>query len=311
MPAPPKRCCRDFPSLQLRATRLLIVLALTLLGAGCNRKTPTPAPAAKSPTIASLVPAATDLLVGMGCGDHLVAVSNFDLDYRTANLPRVGDYQHADWEKLSTLRPRIIVTQFDPGHVPAGFVEQCGRIGATQLNLHIERLPDIDVAMVSLGTACEEPAKATAEVKRLRDSIDAVRRSVAGRPRIRTLIVIGATGLDLAGRDTFLDDLLNTAGGENATTATRYVTIDREALAALKPDAVLQLLPGADARTLEQAAAFWDTLPELPAVKEHRVWQLTQSFIMQPGSHVAESAAIFAHKLHPEAQLPSTTQASP
>jgi len=290
---------------------LLKVFALIALGAGCNRKAAAPAPAVKSPTVASLVPAATDLLMGMGCGDHLVAVSDFDLDARTANLPRVGDYQHADWEKLSTLRPNLIVTQFDSGRIPAGFIEQCGRIGATQLNLHIERLSDIDVAMISLGTACEEPAKAAAEVKRLRQSIEAVRHALAGRPRIRTLIVIGATGLDLAGRDTFLDDLLNTAGGENATTAARYVTIDREALAALRPDAVLQLLPGADARTLEQAAAFWDTLPELPAVKEHRVWQLTPSFIMQPGSHVAESAAIFAQKLHPEAQLPSTTQASP
>ena len=290
---------------------LLIVFALSFLGAVCNRNTTTPAPAAKPPTIASLVPAATDLMVGMGCGQHLVAVSNFDLGPQTANLPRVGDYQQTDWEKLSRLRPNVIVTQFDPGHIPGGFTEQCGRLGATQLNLRIERLSDIDAAMVLLGAACDEPAKATAAVQRIRRALDDVRTAVAGRPRVRTLIVVGATGLDLAGRDTFLDDLLNTAGGENATNAARYVTIDREALAALKPDAVLQLLPGADARTLEQAAAFWETLPELPAVKEHRVWQLTQTFIMQPGSHVAESAAIFAHKLHPQAQIPSTTQPFP
>ena len=30
------------------------------------------------PRIASLVPAATDLLLAMGAGDHLVAVGNFD-----------------------------------------------------------------------------------------------------------------------------------------------------------------------------------------------------------------------------------------
>jgi iron complex transport system substrate-binding protein len=271
----------------------------------------TPGTVAKAPTVASLVPAATDLLVGMGCRDHLTAVSNFDQDSQTADLPRVGDYQHTDWEKLSRLRPNVIVTQFDSGHIPGGFTEQCGRLGATQVNLHIERLPDIDVALVTLGTACDEPAKAAAEVKRIRRSIEELRSAVADRPRIRTLIVIGATGLDLAGRDTFLDDLLNTAGGENATTATRYVTIDREALAALKPQAILQLLPGADPRTLEQAAAFWETFPELPAVKEHRVWQLTQTFIMQPGSHVGESASIFAQKLHREARIPLTTQPFP
>jgi iron complex transport system substrate-binding protein len=290
---------------------LVIIFALAGLAAGCDRKRAGPAAVAKAPTVASLVPAATDLLVGMGCRDHLVAVSNFDTGSQTADLPRVGDYQNTDWEKLSRLRPNVIVTQFDAGHVPGGFTEQCARLGATQLNLHIERLPDIDAALVTLGTACGEPEKAAAEVRRIRQSLDDVRSAVAGRPRVRTLIVVGATGLDLAGRDTFLDDLLNVAGGENATNSARYVTLDREALAALKPEAILQLLPGADARTLEQAAAFWETFPELPAVKEHRVWQLTQTFIMQPGSHVAESATIFAQKLHPQARIPATTQVSP
>ena len=289
----------------------LLFFALAELAAGCQRK-PTPAaPAAKAPTVASLVPAATDLLVGMGCGDHLVAVSNFDRDPRTADLPRVGDYQNTDWEKLSRLRPNLIVTQFDRGHTPGGFIEQRAKIGATQVNLRIERLSDIEVALVTLGSACEESGKAAAEITRIRRSLDAVRATVAGRPKVRTLIVVGATGLELAGRDTFLDDLLTAAGGENATQAARYVTIDREALTALQPEAILQLLPDADARTLEQAASFWQTFPDLPAVKEHRVWPLTQTFIMQPGSHVAESAAIFAQKLHPEAALPATTRSSP
>ena len=39
-----------------------------------------PARNKKLPAVASLSPAATDLLIGMGAGDHLVAVSNFDAD---------------------------------------------------------------------------------------------------------------------------------------------------------------------------------------------------------------------------------------
>lgn len=264
---------------------------------------------ASAPTVVSLVPAATDLIVGMGAADHLVAVSNFDRDPRTADLPRVGDYQQTDWEKLAGLRPNLIVTQFDPGHTPGGFSEQRARIGADQINLKIERLSDIDTAIVTLGTALHESAKAAAQATRIGGDLESVRRRVAGLPTVRTLLVIGGTGLDLAGRDTFLDDLLNVAGGQNATRTSRYISIDREALAALNPQAILQLLPDADERTVAEARAFWDTFPDIPAVKEHRVWQLTQTFIMQPGSHVGQSAAIFAQKLHLEASIPSTTRA--
>lgn len=287
-----------------RVWLFFLFVAAAFATPGCRKGGATPAGNGKAPTIASLVPAATDLLVGMGCVDHLVAVSNFDRSPQTAGLPRVGDYQNADWEKLSRIRPGVIVTQFAPGRTPAGFVDRCRQIGATQLNLHIDRLADVDAAAIALGAACNEPAKAQAEVKRMHRLLDAVRESVAGRPKVRTLIVLGPGGLDLAGRSTFLDDLLEVAGGENATTAPGYVSIDREALAALKPQAVLQLLPDADAATLEQAAAFWHTLPEIPAVKDHRVWPLTQTFIMQPGSHVAESAEIFARKLHPNLASP-------
>lgn len=295
-----------------RGWALFLAMVLALAGAtsGCQKRPTQSAPPAKSPTVASLVPAATDLIVGMGAADHLVAVSNFDRDPQTASLPRVGDYQQTDWEKLAALRPNLIVTQFDPGHTPAGFSEQRARIGAAQINLKVERLADIDVAVVTLGTALEESAKAAALTKRIGAELELVRGRVAGLPKVRTLLIVGATGLDVVGRDTFLDDLLNAAGGENATRASRYVTIDREALAALNPQAILQLLPDADQRTVADARAFWDTFPEISAVKEHRVWQLTQTFIMQPGSHVAEAAAIFAQKLHPQASAPSTTQDS-
>src|ERR1700733_12229278 len=80
-------------------------LLVLLLIVGCSRSSPPPS-SAKSPKIASLVPAATDLIVGMNAADHLVAVSNWDTNRpEIAGLPRVGDYQTTDWEKLAQLQP--------------------------------------------------------------------------------------------------------------------------------------------------------------------------------------------------------------
>lgn len=284
-----------------------------LLGAGCDRgSAPAAASGAKAPTVASLVPAATDLLIGMGAADHLVAVSDYDNAPEVAKLPHVGAYQTTDWEKLAAIKPNVLVSFYGEGHAPAGFVQKTGELGVERVNVQPNRLDDIFVAIRTLGRACNEPGKAAEEEKRIRDGIDAVRRRVAGERRVRAIIVSGDSGAGLAGRETFLNDLLEVAGGENALTAPNYVTLDREALAALRPEVILQLMPGADEKKVSQARAAWDGLAEMPAVREHRVWIFTDSTIEQPGSHVAETAAKYAQALHPSkepASQPSTTQA--
>jgi ABC-type Fe3+-hydroxamate transport system substrate-binding protein len=283
-----------------------IFYVFCLLVAGCERIRPTTAaPAAKSPTIASLVPSATQLLIDMGAGDHLVAVSNYDRD---SKLPKVGDYQVIDWEKLSGLRPNVLVTYYGQGHVPVGMEERGQALGITILNLKFQMLSDVYAAIGLLGNTCGEPAKADAELKRIQAGLHDVHQRVAGEPKVRAVIVTGASGLDFAGRSNYLDDLLNEAGGENAVTSPGYVTLDREAIAALKPQVVLQLLPAADDATIAKTRAFWESFPDVPAVKDHRVWLFRETYMMTPGSHVTEVAEKFATALHPP--RPASTQPS-
>jgi ABC-type hemin transport system substrate-binding protein len=96
-----------------------IATALLMWAAGCDRH-PAPAAVARHPTVASLVPAATDLIIGMGASDHLVAVSNYDVSRpQTANLPRVGDYQNFDWEQIASIRPDMMIVFMTPDRMPA------------------------------------------------------------------------------------------------------------------------------------------------------------------------------------------------
>src|SRR5688572_10373611 len=90
----------------------LFLLIVAVATGGCERS-PTEAGAppaggstARSPTVASLSPALTDILIGMGAADHLVAVSNYDAGKAgPQGLPTIGDYFNADWDRLSQLRP--------------------------------------------------------------------------------------------------------------------------------------------------------------------------------------------------------------
>jgi len=291
------------------ATSLVI---WSLLACGCDRTKPAAA-AGGAHTVASLVPAATDLIMGMGASNHLVAVSNYDDDPQTTRLPRVGDYQTIDWEKLAQIRPTSIITFYGPGRAPAGFAQRADELKIRQVNLKLDRLQDVYDSIGVLGEICGEPQKAVAMAGKIRQRVEAIHKRVAGEPRVRAVLVVRESGADLAGRDTFLDDLLTEAGGVNAVTASRYVTLDREGLAALRPQVVLLLLPGEDEKSVRRVKTMWESIAAAGQdAKGCRVCPLTQTYIEQPGSHVADAAESFAQALHlprEPASQPSATAA--
>jgi len=235
----------------------------------------------------------------MGLSDRLVAVSNFDPNRdATLNLPRVGDYQTTDWERLATLRPSIMVTQFAADRLPIGLQQKAGDLNIKLVNLPITRLDDIYHAMTTLGDALGESARGVANQKALRSQIDAIRSSSAGR-KVRALIIVDESGRGVVGRDNYLNDILEAAGGENVIRppSSPYPSIDREQLLDLDPEVIFQLLPDASPQVQSAAKQIWQSLPQLQAVKNGRVHIFTQRFVLQPSQHVGELAEQFSKAL--------------
>jgi iron complex transport system substrate-binding protein len=279
--------------------------------AGCDRRDATPAKTdtsatspANRPTVASLSPAATDLLIGMDFGEHLIAVSNWDAENpHTKNLPRVGDYRAVDRERLTALHPDVIVVQFRPDKIPPGLEEFAGEIHAKLVNIQIVVLDDIYTTITRFGEALGSQEQATATVAKLKAELDSVRRSVAGHAPVRVYVARSDNGLDSVGGGNFVDDLLTIAGGTNVLTGghNSFPTIDREQLVKLDPDVILHLLPVASPQVVDQAKRFWAAMPELKAVKANRVYVLEDYYVLQPSDRIGDAAKKFAECLHGKA----------
>lgn len=289
--------------------------ALPLLLVGCDRhgtaSAPPPAPSAATLrpattsviTVASLVPAATDLILGMGAGNRLVAISTYDQDRPGVHgLPRVGDYQSADWEALAQLHPGLMIVQVDPGRLPRGFTDRAAEVGARLVDVKIDRLSDLPPALDQIARALGEPQLGSAAAATLQRRLAAVQRQAADLPAVPTLVVVGAEGTSLAGPGTFLDDLLRVAGGRNVAASLHrpWPEVDREMLASLRPAAIIQLMPDATPQELAQAAAVWRSMPQLPAVAGGQVHVVTQWYALLPGWHVPDLAEQFFQMLHGE-----------
>jgi ABC-type Fe3+-hydroxamate transport system substrate-binding protein len=128
---------------------------------------------------------------------------------------------------------------------------------------------------------------------------------VSGQRRVPTLILRDA-GMGAVGRETFIDDILAIAGGENVLSARGWPTLDAEQLRACNAEVVIQLLPDASPQILEQAGHIRRSGAEIPAVRSGRVFVLTEWYAQQSGIHVGELAEKFAAIVHPEQRMPLT-----
>ena len=281
----------------------VLALAVALLAA-CREKPPSTTAAQSSPDIhtkvASLVPAATDLILGMGAADHLVAVSNYDsAEIGAKELPRVGDYQTTDWETLATLRPEVMIIQMDAAHLPEGFKQKAQRLGIQLLNVRLNTIADLLAAIPEIGRAIGEPTRAEDLAKQLSDRLTALQKKSAGQPKIKTLLTLDESGETLVGENTFLDDMLTAAGGKNAASGRGpWPKANSEILVDLKPDAVILLKPGAQPDTLDKTKQSWTRLPDIPAAKHGRIYLIPDKNVLLPGSHVADLAEKIYECLH-------------
>ena len=269
--------------------------------AACNQRNARPSrhTARRSHRCPRSFPAATDLIIGMGARDRLVAVSTYDSDNK---LPKAGNYETIDWELMRSLHPSVLVTEIAADRQSPGFKSNCADLHIQPVNVTIETLDDIFSALDQLGDALKEPELAKSAHQQMRARLDAVQKQFANDKPVRSLIVVSPGGDGVVGTGTFLDDLLKIAGGVNvvAPQLGHWPQIDREKLLSLKPDVILQLLPDATPQERDQAAVVWKQLPQIPAVAAGRVYPIYDSYALVPGWHVTDLADRFSQCLHPK-----------
>ena len=198
----------------------------------------------------------------------------------------------------------ILLLQYAQDRVPAYIQQKCADMGIRIVDLKLDTIDEIEQGMMTVAEAIGRPEAGRKGADDLRGKLDAVRQRVAGRARVRTLIVTNDGSFALAGPGEFLDELLTIAGGENAAEGLHkpYPEVDREMIMSLAPEVVIRLVPDGDKKpqVVKQGDEIWDSLVDLPAVKNHRVYVVSDWYAELPGFRVGDLAEQFADLLHPE-----------
>jgi iron complex transport system substrate-binding protein len=275
--------------------------------------------------IASLLPAATEIVLSLGAADRLVAVSFECAEEARERCPVVVDtaippdltpaeidawvrdrvarglpMYELDRQALAELAPDLILTQ-DLCRVcalPAGSVEDaCRLIGtdAAVLSLDPHTLDEVLRSIEDVGLAAGVPGAAAALTDRMRSRLATVQRAVAGRTRPRVLVLEWTDPPFLAGH--WVPELVTRAGGIpiGGAPGGRSVVTGWDEL----PEADLVVVApcgfGLEA-AVEQSAAVAARLPWMPllAVDSAR-------FVVQPGPRLFDGVEALAWAFHPDA----------
>jgi iron complex transport system substrate-binding protein len=222
--------------------RAITVLLWAMVISGCSTS-PQPShrggnsPTWKSPQrIISLAPSVTEMLFAVGAGPKVVGrddYSNFPPE--AAGLPRVGA-SSPNYEAIVGLRPDLVV---GVGDLQGAALRRCKALHLGVLALDTTSYDKTIEAIRILGEAAGTPDRTGEVVRRLTDARDNAARLAPAR-RLTVLFVAEAEpSLYVAGKGTFLDELIGMAGGGNAAPIDGFGVLSRETLAAHPPDLVV------------------------------------------------------------------------
>ena len=234
--------------------------------------------------IVSLVPSATLTLGALGAEASVVARTDFDTASWTRSLPSVGGGLQPSLEAIASVHPDLVVRFGGPQDTKTA--ERLRALGIPQIAVRPDRIEDVLDIIAVLGRVTGRSPAADSLVRSIRTELDAVRASVAGLPKVRTVYVLGGSPPWVAGPGTYIDELITLGGGVNVFSDLRskYAAVSREELVARHVETVLtppgstfdrQLLPDAQVKTVSAALEL-------------------------PGPAVADAARDVAYLLHPE-----------
>jgi iron complex transport system substrate-binding protein len=266
-------------------------------------------PRSRPQRIVSMAPSTTEILFALGLGDRVVGVSSYcDCPAAAKQITKVGGLVDPNYEQIVALRPdlTVLVTSHRAAQV------ELEKLRIRTLTTPHQTIEDIHQAIRLIGAACGVKERADALLEGLASRATAVRRAVAGKRRRQVLICIGRdtgsgqlSGMYVAGRGGFYDEIIDLAGGVNAyqDKTVPYPQVSAESVLQMNPQVIVDLVSRVDPgrATPAEMKQHWRRLRPVSAVRDQQVHVLVGNHALRPGPRYIQFLEQMARLLHPDA----------
>ncbi len=252
----------------------------------------------KPEKIISLGPNTTEIVSELGAIDRLVGRTDFcDYPAEVSKIESIGSLYDPNVEKIVSLQPDLVLAST---HTKEETVKKLKELGIPVLALYEKEnfdgayslIEKIGIAIDSKDKSSEVIANMKAKVKEIKSKTD----SVTSKPKVYYMVDFGGNGDFTAGGDTFINDIIEMAGGENIAKNIEGWKYSFEKIVENNPDVIICSSNYGAKDKMIQA----DNYKDLRAVKENKVLEIDDNLIVRQGPRLTQGLEEMAKLIHPE-----------
>ncbi len=250
--------------------------------------------------IVALAPNITEIIFALGQEHRLKGVTRYsDFPSEAAKLFKVGSYVHLDLERIVALNPDLCIAIKDGN--PRLVAQRLESLKIPVYAVDPKNLDTIMNTIIEIGELLDADEKAKMLVRDMYSRIQRVKSLVekaAHRPGV--FFQIGISPIVSVGTPTFIHELIVLAGGTNlASGSIPYPRFSREQVLALSPE-VFIITSMARAAVFEKVKAEWSQWPNLPAVRNNRIYLEDSNLFDRPTPRLVGGLELLVRLIHPE-----------
>ncbi len=249
----------------------------------------------------SHVPSTTEILYALGLEDRVVGVDSYS-DYPEAakSKPQVGNYFNPSIENIVALNPDLVFTD---GHSES--IKGLDSLKIPYIVLQPKDIEGIFNNIELVGRVTGAGDKAERIVKDMRARMSAVTERVKGASRPRVFYIIDATDLNnpwTAGPGSFIDALINLAGGENigAKAPVAWAKFSIEEVVNSDPQIIIADAQMGTAITSKEKLINHPIWQRITAVKQGKVFVIDGDLVSRSGPRIVQGLEEMAQMIHPD-----------
>lgn len=277
------------PDADTNAASILDASAVSVVD-DAGRTVTLPRPARR---VVSLLPAGTETLYALGAGETVVARTRYDLEPELAHLPSVGGGLDPSLESLVAVGPDLVLA-FETAS-ESRVRPRIEAVGIPVFAIQTEDTADIYRNITNLGRLVGRDSAAAALLASIRGELADIRATVPPGRRPRVVYVASIDPPIVAGRGTYLGELIGLAGGdlvpEEVGGGGYWPQISLETLVHEQPDVVV-LPVGSDPTSTVERLRGEPGWRELRAVREGRIAPVPTDLMSRPGPRIPEIARL-------------------
>ncbi|GAB4187540.1 MAG: ABC transporter substrate-binding protein [Calditrichia bacterium] len=237
------------------------------------------------------MPNAHEIIFSLGLGDHVIATSKYSsYPEATKNITKVGGLYDVNLEAVIRMKPSHVIT--DSSVAVRDKIDILQSYGINVISIKTESIEDIYTNIILLGEKFDAQKRAKFVVDSIKKSLDNPNLipSFKKLKGLRGLIIVGREpgtikNVYVAGRKTYLSQLMEKLGITNIIADDFYVQVNTEFLIRNKIDVLFEIRLNATPEQQQQIGSEWNEF--FTAFKsEPKIVVLSGDYVTIPGPRI-------------------------